>query len=290
MPTADQGTKPSGRQRVALVANPDSGSGEAEAVARELRGLGAEVHSLRPGEAGAAAGLEPDRIVVAGGDGSLAGPAAAAARAGIPFAVVPVGTANDFARHLGVPEDVPDACALALAGEPRRLDLAWLEGRPFLNAASLGLAPAAARRAEGLKGALGPLAYAAGAVRAALRARPVPVTVVCDGEPWFEGDAWQVTVACTGAFGAGSSVDADPRDGRLDVVVIEANGRAALARHAWGLRRGTVARQRGAAKRRCRTAELRFSGRRAFNVDGELVETESCGFSIDPGAVRVVAP
>ncbi|HEY8466841.1 MAG TPA: diacylglycerol kinase family protein [Solirubrobacterales bacterium] len=290
MPATEKGPGPRAGQRVALLANPDSGSGDAGSVEGELRRLGAEVFALEPDEADAAVRLEPDRIVIAGGDGSLARPAAAAARAGIPIAVVPVGTANDFARHLGVPEDTRDACALALAGEPRPLDLAWLERRPFLNVASVGLAPAAARRADALKGALGPLAYAVGAVRAGVRAEPVRCAVICDGKPWFEGDAWQVTVACTGAFGGGSSVDADPHDGRLDVVVIEANGRAALVRHAWGLRRGTLAEQQGAAKRLCRTAELRFDGRRRFNVDGELVETESCSFSIEPGAVQVVAP
>ncbi len=285
-----KGSGPAEGRRIALLANPDSGSGEAETVEGELRRLGADVHTMAPDEIDAALALGPDRVVIAGGDGSLAAPAAAAGRAGIPVAVVPVGTANDFARHLGVPEDPAEACALALSGEPRSLDLGWLEDRPFLNVASLGLAPAAARRAEGLKGALGPLAYAVGAVRAGLTTEPVRCAVACEGEEWFNGDAWQITVACTGAFGAGSSVDADPRDGRLDVVVIEARGRPALIRHAWGLRRGTVAQQSGAAKRLCTAAELRFDGRRRFNVDGELVESGSCRFTIAPGAVKVVAP
>ena len=56
----------------------------------------------------------PDRLVVAGGDGSIAPAAAAAGAAGIPLAVVPAGTANDFAERLGLPSDVAAACELAV--------------------------------------------------------------------------------------------------------------------------------------------------------------------------------
>jgi YegS/Rv2252/BmrU family lipid kinase len=276
--------------RIALLANPGAGGGDAHDVAAELRRRGAEVHQLPLQRLETALALRPDRIVVAGGDGSLAGPAAAAGPAGIPLAVIPVGTANDFARHLGIPSDVGAACELALRGRARPLDLGRVDGRPFLNAASVGLAAAAARAARRLKGALGSPAYVLGAAWAGLSARPFACVVHCDGERWFAGDAWQVTVACTGAFGAGSSVGADPRDARLDAVVMAAGSRARLLRHAWGLRRGTLAEQPGAAKRRCARARLELPGRMTFNVDGELVESASPEFWVEPGAVRVVTP
>jgi diacylglycerol kinase family enzyme len=90
---------------------------------------------------------EPERIAVAGGDGSVGCAAEAAGRAGIPLAVVPVGTANDFARALELPLDPAEACRLAVQGEKTRLlELAWIEERPFVNAASVGLSPVAAPR------------------------------------------------------------------------------------------------------------------------------------------------
>jgi diacylglycerol kinase family enzyme len=89
----------------------------------------------------------PERIVVAGGDGTIAPCAALAGRLGVPLAVVPLGTANDFARAHGLPLDVRVARELAAWGvRTRPLELGRLaDGRPFVNVASAGLAPLAAR-------------------------------------------------------------------------------------------------------------------------------------------------
>ena len=274
---------------IALLANLDSGSGEAEDVADALRETGAEVASFGLDEIDAAIGARPARLVVAGGDGSLGCVAAPAARASIPLAVVPTGTANDFARAIGIPLDTREAVALAATGtETRAIDLAHMDHRPFLNVASLGLPPTAAEHASGLKDALGSLAYVVGAVRAGLGAEPIRCAVRGDGAQLFDGAAWQVTVACTGAFGAGSSVDADPADGRLDVVVIEAGSRARLMRHAYGIRAGEIEGQPGVHSLRCATVEVALDGPHPFNVDGELVESGTCSFEVEPAAVHVV--
>lgn len=271
------------------MSNPDSGSGDAESVAALLRELGAQVDTFSLDDVDDALASSPDRLAVAGGDGSLASVAAPAGRAGAELAVIPTGTANDFARELGIPSEVAAACELAVNGvRTRRLDLAWMEDRPFLNVASLGLPPAAAERASGLKDALGPLAYAVGAVRAGLAADPVGCAVRCDGEELFAGQAWQVTVACTGAFGAGASIDAHPADGRLDVVAIEAGSRLRLLRHAHGLRLGELEGQTGVHKIRCGACEIDLDGVEPFNVDGEVIASGSCGFEIEPQAVAVV--
>jgi YegS/Rv2252/BmrU family lipid kinase len=249
------------------------------------------VTAFEPDEAEAAAAASPDVIAVAGGDGSLAPAALAASSVEAALAVIPAGTANDFARALEVPDDLDRACELAAAGlSERRLDIGLMGNRPFLNAASAGLPPAAAVRAKGLKGALGPLAYAVGAIRAGITADPLPCEVRCDGRSIFAGDAWQVTVACTGSFGAGSSVDADPEDGRLDVVVIEAGPRARLVAHAYGLRAGSVERQPDTRDCRCAEAEVEVAEGTLFNVDGEIVEAGPVRFAIKPRAVRVIVP
>ncbi len=274
---------------IALLANPDSGQGEADEVEEAMRGLGVDVTAFGFDQVDRAIAAEPDRLVVAGGDGSLGSVAASAARAEIPFAVVPTGTANDFARALGIPLGTGEAVRLAVGGEQtRRIDIAHMDDRPFLNVASLGMSPVAAEHAAGLKGALGPLAYTVGALRAGLEADAVNCTVRCDGEDLFGGEAWQATVACTGAFGGGSSVDANPADGRLDVIVIEAESRARLVRHAYGLRAGEIERQPGVHKLRCAAAEVELDGAEPFNVDGELVESGSCRFDVEPAAVSVV--
>jgi diacylglycerol kinase family enzyme len=135
---------------------------------------------------------------------------------------------------------------------------------------------------------LGPFAYAAGALRAGLGAQPIWCRITCDGERAFEGRAWQATVACTGAFGGGSEVEADPRDGRLDLVVIEAGSRARLVVMAYGFRVGRVEGQRGVVSGSGRVVEVETDGSTGFNVDGELINAASLRFEVEPRAFRVV--
>jgi diacylglycerol kinase (ATP) len=241
-------------------------------VAELLAAQGVDLRVYPPEELPRIHESSPERIAVAGGDGSIAPVAEAAAGAGIPLAVIPAGTANDFARALELPMEVEEACRLAARGTAtRQLDLGEIDGRPFVNAASAGLAPEAAREAGGLKGALGSVAYLVGAVRAGLSARPLRCSLTCDGEEVFSGRAWQVTAAITGAFGAGASIEADPTDGALRLAVIESGPRTALVRRAYGLRRGSIEGQEGVITMRCNRARLSVPGGTAFNVDGEVV-------------------
>lgn len=277
--------------RVALLSNPASGSGEADAVERELREHGAEVRAHSIEEPAAALEDDPERIVVAGGDGSIGLGASIAGRAEIPLAVVAVGTANDFARALALPEDVTEACRIAVRGtRTRGIELGRMDDRPFVNVASLGLPPVAARRAHGLKRWLGALSYTAGAIRAGAVAKPVPCTVVADGDgELFSGLVWQATIACSGAFGGGSQVDADPSDGMLDGVVVEAGSRARLLALAYGLRSGRLEAQSGVHSRRASSFEVEVEPGTAFNVDGELcTRSGAVEFTVDPRPVELV--
>ena len=274
---------------VALLANPDSGTGDAEEVAACLREHGLTVSEFELADADAAIASAPDGLVVAGGDGSLACVAAPAARAGLPLAVIPTGTANDFACELGIPREAGEACEIAAQGEKtRHLDIGRMDDRPFLNVASMGLPPAAAEHAHGLKRALGPFAYAVGALRAGIQALPVACTVSCDGNEIHSGDVWQVTVACSGAFGGGSSIETNLADEKLDVVVIKAGSRVRLAHHAYGLRRGGIGEQTGVTKVRCSQVRVTLDGAQPWNVDGELVESGTATFTVDPEAIEVI--
>jgi diacylglycerol kinase (ATP) len=258
--------------RIALVANRASGGGldPAPLVAAMH---GAEVLVTRPAELERVAAWKPDRIAVAGGDGTLGPFAELAGRLDVPLAVIPAGTANDFARANRLTLDRLEAAKLAAAGtELRSLELGRLaDGRPFVNVASAGLASVAARRAQPLKSRFGPLAYAIGAARAALTGRPLAVQVRVDGETVFAGDAWQVIVACTGAFGGGSGIGAaDAADGDLDVVIVPAGSRIKLVRRAWGLRTQTIERQRVVPHHKGAVVEVELPPSTELNCDGEL--------------------
>jgi YegS/Rv2252/BmrU family lipid kinase len=282
--------------RVTLVANPESGrETDPDALAAALRERGAEVdpYPIDAVEEAGRAAADADRLVVAGGDGSIGVAALAAATAGVPLAVIATGTANDFARALELPTD--REAALDLAADPAaptlRVELLQAGDRPFVNAASTGLAVVAAHRARPLKPRLGALAYAVGALRAGLTAQPIALRVVADGEEVFAGDAWHVIVGGTGAFGGGSRLGrADLRDEMLDVVLVRRGSRAALVRRAWGMRRGTLEDQRGVLHARARRVEIETPPGTEFNVDGELCELHPTTFTVRPGGVEVVVP
>ena len=90
---------------------------------------------------------------VAGGDGSVAAAAAVALEHGLPLAVVPAGTLNHFARDLGVATP-PEAAAAVEAGAAVQVDVAEVNGVPFLNTASIGSYPEMVRRRDRLSGRL----------------------------------------------------------------------------------------------------------------------------------------
>jgi diacylglycerol kinase family enzyme len=282
--------------RIALAANRASGGGlDPEPLLAAMRERGAEAAGFGCDDEDLerAAAWEPDRLAVAGGDGTIGPVAELAGRLDVPLAVIATGTANDFARTYGLPDDAVEAAALAVEGAVTRpLELGRLaDGRPFVNVASAGLASVAARNAQPLKPRLGPLAYGVGALRAAARERPLPITVRAEERTVFDGPAWQVIVAVSGAFGGGSGVaEADPEDGMLDVVVLPAGSRAGLARRAYGLRRQTIAQQRDVPHERGHVVQVELPPESEINVDGEIREGGLERVTVEARAFRLLVP
>jgi len=134
-------------QRAVLFFNPKSGGGKAEkfSLASEARARGIEPIELARGDdlerlVRDAVAEGADALAMAGGDGSQAVVAAIAAELDLPYACIPAGTRNHFALDLGVDrEDVVGALDAFLNGGERRVDLAEVNGRVFVNNVSLGL-------------------------------------------------------------------------------------------------------------------------------------------------------
>ena len=115
--------------------------------------------------------------------------------------------------------------------------------------------------------------------------------VESDGRPLFDGDAWQVTVAASGAFGAGTSIaEADPHDGALDVLAVAAGPRPGLVALAYRLRSGRLADHRRARRRRCESAVVSVPDGTDWNVDGEIVPAGRSCFRGEAAAFRLVSP
>ena len=295
--------------RLGLVANTKSGAADrASEVEERLRAAGAEVElfpldefcsgpeSVDLDRCDAMAARLRDggaqRIVAAGGDGTLGPASLLALRAKLPLAVVPIGTANSFARWMDLPLDLDGAAELAAEPDAstRQAEVASADGRPFVNVAAAGLSVLAAYRARPLKKRLGPLAYAVGAARAATTGRPLTTTVRADGREVWSGEAWQVLIAATGAFGGDSSTGGvDTGDEALDIAIVPAGARLKLLRRAYAMRRGRLVHDDEVVHERGRDVRLELSGGPEFNVDGEVLDLPEPRFTV-LGRVDVVVP
>ena len=292
--------------RLALIANPHSGTAPDPAdLEARLAADGASVSYIpieqianRDGGDLAGGALDalrdggaPDRIVVAGGDGSVGPAALCAAKLGVPLAVIGVGTANDFARAKDLPLDLGEACELARTRDASvaHAELGMAGDRPFVNAAAAGLSVAAAHAAKPHKSRLGPLAYTVGAVRAGVTATPLRCTVICDGKRTAPARAWQVVIGVTGAFGGGSEIGGTRvGDGLLDVAIVPAGSRIGLIRRAYGMRAGRLTAQADVTHERAATIELEIDGDHGFNVDGETCRCEPAHFTLHDGGFELV--
>ncbi|MGH3760346.1 diacylglycerol/lipid kinase family protein [Actinophytocola sp.] len=280
--------------RIALIVNRLSGSGrtDGDRIRTLLTERGADVHVVGIDELDRPL-PEVKRLVVAGGDGSIGVAARAADRVGVPLAVLATGTANDFATALGLPKDLDGGCDLAAdpGAATQRREVGVVDGHPFVNAAAAGLSAVASRLAKPHKARLGRFAYAFGAVRAGLSAPHTPCRVRCDGEAVFAGDAWQVVVAVSGAFGGGSNIGGTRHDDdHLDVAVVPAGSRLALVRHGYHMRRAMLTQQDNVPHHRGHEIEVELPPGTEFNVDGDLRAFDPARFTLLDGGVEVVVP
>jgi diacylglycerol kinase family enzyme len=120
---------------------------QADEVGAEFarQGVDAEVASVAAAEFGerarAAVGAGARAVVAGGGDGTIGTVAAVLADSGVPLGVLPLGTRNHFARDLGLAVTLQQAVAVIAAGHARAIDVGDVNGRIFINNASLGLYP-----------------------------------------------------------------------------------------------------------------------------------------------------
>ncbi|MGX5654887.1 diacylglycerol/lipid kinase family protein [Geodermatophilus nigrescens] len=293
-----------------VVVNRGAGSAGEERLARALevlrRGAGVEVAVTgSPAELDdvvAARGAR--RLVVAGGDGSVSAVVAALDRAGDlgdPLGIVPLGTGNDLAGALGLPDDPGAAARVVLEGTPRRLDLLRDDaGGVVVNAVHAGIGVRAAGEAARLKDRLGALAYPVGAALAgtgpgeALRVAVDGAEVAVPGGRAADGDTPLLMVGvCNGpTIGGGTALapGADPGDGLADVVVSAATGPAARVAFAAALLAGRHGDRDDVVVVRGREVTL-SGGPVGLDADGDLLDpVPSRTWRVQPGAWSVPLP
>jgi diacylglycerol kinase (ATP) len=233
-----------------------------------------------------------DIVLACGGDGTVRAAAEALVGTDTALAVMPSGTANQFANAMALPSEVKDVLSLLASGETRTIDTGRCNGMTFLVMAGIGFDAALIDAADDDKERLGMVAYLRAGAKEARHRRPFPVKVSIDGGKAFEGDASCVLVANIGTLkGFEAFPDAVPTDGTLDAAVVTASG----VRDWAGLMVSAIRHKQHLSGR----AEL-FAGKEMtiktpkkhrFELDGGVKgETKKLEFEIVPGSLVVCAP
>jgi diacylglycerol kinase (ATP) len=288
------------RRRALMLVNPNSRRGTAAldpVVARlHAGGIDAVIERFNsPDEVSADIARrrhEADLVIVCGGDGTINSAAKGVLETGLPMGIMPMGTANDLARTLAIPDDLLKAADVILAGHTSRVDLGEVNGHPFFNVASLGLS---VDLAKGLtpeaKRRWGKLGYALAALKVLLKAQPFRAEIISDtGRASVK--TLQIAVGNGVHYGGGTVIHADAtiEDGHLDLYSLE-------LKNVWkfGLMLGAFRRGEHGAWDEVRTAkstefDIRTKEPMAINTDGDIVTQTPAHFVIRPSAVTVFSP
>lgn len=233
-----------------------------------------------------------DRIIVAGGDGTLGSVAGALRDRGLPLGILPLGNACDLARSLGIPRDLVQAAEIISAGYIQAIDLGYVNGCPFFNLASLGLSVQVARRlTRDAKRRWGILSYPLLFWDAFRATRPFHADIACDGDV-TRVRTIQLGIGSGHFYGGGMTVAEDARldDGLLHAYSIEPLSWMRLLLLFPRLWMGRHKSVEQAMVMTGRKIEVTTSDHRSINADGEIVTETPATFEIAPAAIRVFVP
>lgn len=230
-------------------------------------------------------------VIVGGGDGSLSCAVDDLVGRDCVFAVLPLGTANSFARTIGLPLDLDGAIHVIASGRRRRIDLAEINGDYFANCAAIGLSPLIGDSVpHGLKKHAGRLGYLVWAAWCLLRFRPFRL-IVEDGAERHELRALEVRIA-NGRFHGGVEIveDSDVDSGEVVVQVVTGRVRRRLV---WNWL-ATILRlpARHETTRDFRGRRLRVSTVPPLpvSIDGEVLARTPAEVALARRAIDVVVP
>ncbi|MDF0540921.1 diacylglycerol kinase family protein [Sphingobium sp. H39-3-25] len=230
-------------------------------------------------------------VIVGGGDGSLSGTVDELVGHGCVFAVLPLGTANSFARTLGLPLDLPGAVEVIATGRRRRIDLGMIDGDYFVNAASLGLSPMIGDTVpHRLKRYLGRVGYLLWAVKCSIGFRAFQL-VIDDGSG--EQRMWSTEVrVLNGPYHGGVELSDDAAVDSGELVVQAVVGKSHM-RLAWDwYAKFFKLRDRNAHTQEFRGRAIRLSTRpqQRISIDGEVLAKTPVTAKVAEKAIEVAVP
>lgn len=291
--------------RIGLIIRPRDGEAELEELRAAVSGLRERGHEVWPrltfetGDgsrlAAAAARRGADLLVAVGGDGTLNEVVNGAMRAGWGgrFAVVPTGTANDFASGLGIPQDIRAALEVGVGGAAREIDVGVVNGRYFLNVSTGGFGAAAAEGTTSeTKRLLGPWAYVVTGVKEFVDLRASYARFVAEDQEAYEGELLLFAVGNGKRTGGGNMVTprAELDDGLLDVMIVPEMARMDFLALIPDFRTG--AHLDSPVVKYLRTSRLvvESEGGLSVNADGEPMQGPSFTYGVEKRRLLLMTP
>jgi YegS/Rv2252/BmrU family lipid kinase len=231
-------------------------------------------------------------VIIGGGDGSLSSNIDHFVGKDTVFALLPLGTANSFAKTLGMATDLDSAIDVIAHGRRRRIDLGIIDGDYFANAAALGLSPMIADSVpHGLKRYLGMVGYLLWALRCAVRFRPFRITVTTDDGTVHRCWATEARIANGTHHGGVELVESQEVDsGAIVIQAVTGKSVFGLAWSWFATLFKLSGRDQTTTEWRGRKLQLDARPRQKISIDGEIAARTPVTVEVARRAIEVAAP
>lgn len=272
-----------------------------EAIVAELRiyGIEPEVWYTTPDDPGSglakkAAAEGAEVVIAAGGDGTIHAVASGLIGTTSILGIIAMGTMNNLANSLSIPDTVEGACAIIAKGETKKIDIGNINNHVFLEVAGIGLEAVLFPAAEEIKsyGLLSTIRGAIDGLISLFSFKPASIRVSFDGQKSRNYKVLQVTICNSPYYGVhlqvapGTLMD----DGLLDVVIYKNFSKIEFIRHGISITKGRRILEPKITRRKVKTLHITADYPVAVHADGVAHGHTPALVSVTPGALSVRVP
>ncbi len=235
-----------------------------------------------------------DIVIAAGGDGTLHAVASGLIRSNSVLGIIPVGTMNNVAHSLQIPEDIGQACEIIANGHTRQIDVGIVNGNIFLEVAGIGLEAALFPAAEEIKakGLPSTIRGIFDGLRTLFVFQPSRFTISFDQKQKRRVNAIQISVCNSPYYGAHLRFAPRARmdDGFLDILIYRNFSKFAYLLHAISISQGRRVLQPKVSSRKIKTVSISSEHPVMVHVDGEQKGTTPVEIRVEPAVLQVRVP